>query len=226
MSEPVLQLKPDILPSPQRTLWEAGLAVPVDFVLYGGTALALRLGHRQSVDFDFFSATEFRPGELMRQLPFAAGAVLMQSEPNTLTFAAPAAEGMVKFSFFGGIHWPPVRPAVPLPNGLAIASMEDLYATKLATILQRSEAKDYLDIAALISHDLDLAYGLGCARAFYGDDFNTALPLKALCWFGDGDLASLPASIRNTLLKAVHDVRAIAPVTGTGGRIGQVFSDP
>ena len=129
MSEPALQLKLDILPSPQRALWEAGFAVPGDFVLYGGTALALRLGHRQSVDFDFFSAAEFRPGELMRRLPLGAGAVLLQSEPNTLTFAAPVPEGTVKFSFFGGIHWPPVRPAVRLPNGLAIASMEDLYAT-------------------------------------------------------------------------------------------------
>ena len=46
----------EILPVAQRTLWSdlAGLGA-LGYVLYGGTALALRLGHRPSVDFDFFS---------------------------------------------------------------------------------------------------------------------------------------------------------------------------
>ena len=45
----------DILPSAQRSLWPHLRELPDDFVLYGGTAIALRLGHRESVDFDFFS---------------------------------------------------------------------------------------------------------------------------------------------------------------------------
>jgi hypothetical protein len=44
----------DILPPPQRRLWHELAALPAEFVLYGGTALALHLGHRQSVDFGFF----------------------------------------------------------------------------------------------------------------------------------------------------------------------------
>ncbi len=44
----------DILPLPQRRLWAELSAVPPEFVLYDGTALALHLGHRESVDFDFF----------------------------------------------------------------------------------------------------------------------------------------------------------------------------
>jgi hypothetical protein len=46
--------KLDILPAAQRRLWNDLDAIPPGFVLYGGTALALRLGHRTSVDFDFF----------------------------------------------------------------------------------------------------------------------------------------------------------------------------
>ena len=46
----------DALPAAQRAVWPALGGVPDSFVLYGGTALALRLGHRTSVDFDFFSA--------------------------------------------------------------------------------------------------------------------------------------------------------------------------
>ena len=47
----------DRLPAPQRAMWESDLpGLPPHFVLYGGTAIALHLGHRESVDFDFFSS--------------------------------------------------------------------------------------------------------------------------------------------------------------------------
>jgi hypothetical protein len=49
----------DILPEGQRLLWPELDHVPQDFVLYGGTALALQLDHRVSEDFDFFSAQPF-----------------------------------------------------------------------------------------------------------------------------------------------------------------------
>lgn len=44
----------EILEEPQKKLWHTLKTVRDQFVLYGGTALALRLGHRQSIDFDFF----------------------------------------------------------------------------------------------------------------------------------------------------------------------------
>ena len=51
----------DILPESQLRLWPELDAVPSDFVLYGGTGLALQIGHRFSEDFDFFSSTGFDP---------------------------------------------------------------------------------------------------------------------------------------------------------------------
>src|SRR5215831_4790130 len=60
----------DILPESQRLLWPNLDAVPSDFVLYGGTALALQLGHRVSEDFDFFSSSGFDPDRLRSRLPF------------------------------------------------------------------------------------------------------------------------------------------------------------
>src|ERR1700722_12386210 len=48
-----------ILPPAQRLLWDELQAVPADFVLYGGTAIALHLGHRDSIDSDFFSFQPF-----------------------------------------------------------------------------------------------------------------------------------------------------------------------
>jgi hypothetical protein len=53
----------DILPPAQRTLSPHLIQVPGHFVLYGGTAIWLRLGHRQSVDFDFFSDAELDDGQ-------------------------------------------------------------------------------------------------------------------------------------------------------------------
>jgi hypothetical protein len=61
------------LPSPQRTLWPELGATPETFTLYGGTALALRLGHRTSVDFDFFSNASFDPDRLSERVPDIAG---------------------------------------------------------------------------------------------------------------------------------------------------------
>lgn len=55
-----------ILPKARRTLWARFASLPEHFVLYGGTALALQLGHRNSVDFDFFSA---QPAEEIQSLP-------------------------------------------------------------------------------------------------------------------------------------------------------------
>ena len=74
----------DILPTPQRCLWDELSLIPPDFVLYGGTALALRLGHRASEDFDFFSNQAFRPDDLERQIPVLAATQRLQSSPNTL----------------------------------------------------------------------------------------------------------------------------------------------
>ena len=58
----------DVLPGAQRRLWPELRHTPPEFVLYGGTALALRLGHRQSIDFDFFSSRPFTPSELAARI--------------------------------------------------------------------------------------------------------------------------------------------------------------
>lgn len=64
----------DILPPPQRRLWDELSAVPPEFVLYGGTALALHLGHRASMDFDFFGNKPLDPSRLVPAVPFLGGA--------------------------------------------------------------------------------------------------------------------------------------------------------
>ena len=61
------------LPRPQLKLWPELGVTPESFTLYGGTALTLRLGHRTSVDFDFFSNEPFDPERLAATLAGCAG---------------------------------------------------------------------------------------------------------------------------------------------------------
>ena len=130
----------ETLPAPQRKLWGEMSAVPSVFVLYGGTALALRLGHRASEDFDFFS----------RQVSFLAGSPRLQSSPNTLTVLVER-DGPVKVSFFGGLKLRRVHDPEPAEgSGVLVASLLDLAATKPKVVQDRAEAKDYIDIARLL----------------------------------------------------------------------------
>jgi len=88
-------------PAPaQRRLWHELDQVPAEFTLYGGTAIALHLGHRQSVDFDFFGKRAFDPTNIQSSIPFLANARVIQREKNTLT-AILDREGQVAVSFFG-----------------------------------------------------------------------------------------------------------------------------
>ena len=144
------QLKLNILSTPQRRLWDELEAVPNDFVLYGDTALALHFGHRQSVDYDFFGCHLFDPMRLAEKIPFLAGATITQQEPNTLSVIIDRG-GLVKVLFFGvpGIAHLQI-PLIAPDNGLQIASLLDLAGTKAAVVQQRAEAKDYIDIDAIL----------------------------------------------------------------------------
>src|SRR3954453_14833736 len=90
----------DVLPGSQRALWPELADTPKHFVLYGGTAIALRLGHRSSVDFDFFSFEPFVPHNLQSAIPYLQHATVLQSAPNTLTCRVERG-GPVQISYFG-----------------------------------------------------------------------------------------------------------------------------
>lgn len=202
----------DILPPAQLALWPALRAVPGHFVLYGGTAIALRLAHRQSVDFYFFSSEPFVPHELRASLPFLAGSELLQVAPNTLTVRVTRPEP-VKLSFFGALPIGRVGTPEQTDDGvLQIASLLDLAGTKAVAVQQRSEAKDYLDLHHLLLNGVPLATALGAAQTLYGADFQPVLTLKALAHFGDGDLPTLPADIQSALRHAAGRVTGLVDV--------------
>lgn len=218
--------KLEILPPAQRRLWDELRHTPEHFVLYGRTALALRLAHRSSEDFDFFSNYSFAPDSLRKAIPCLHDAEMSQFQANTLT-AIVDRDGPVKVSFYGGLALNRIQdPDLTPDNRIQIASLLDVAATKLATIQQRAQARDYEDIAAIIAAGISLSEALAAASTAFGKQFNGALSLKALTYFADGDLPQLKSGTQEQLrslaaqvnLKEIPVLKARTGVTGEGGR--------
>ena len=164
-----------ILPPPQLRLWLELDTTPEHFTLYGETALALRLGHRASIDFDFFSNQPFDPDELATALPYLKGAERVQVAPNTVKCRVEC-DGPVLVSFLGGLGLGQVATRDQAEGKrVYVASLLDLAATKVAVVQKRAEAKDYLDIDTLLQHGIDLPTALAAGRAVYGRSFNPDL---------------------------------------------------
>ncbi len=187
-------------------------------VLYGGTAIALRLGHRTSVDFDFFSEAHLDHAAIRSAFLFMESCTVLQDTPNALTVLAQG----VKISFFGNIRFGRVGvPEMTEDGVLQVASLEDLMATKLKVILQRAEAKDYRDIAAMVGSGVDVAQGLAAARLFFGNSFQPSESIKAMTYFGDGDLHTLTQQERQTLQRAASTVRTLPTVASAARQLQQ-----
>lgn len=210
-------LKPNlsILPKAQQMLWEKlGFLKELSFVLYGGTAIALQLGHRISVDFDFFSSEELNKNQLISHFIQLGVLNITQDTKNTLTFnLTQASQESVKVSFFGGITFGQVNPPhITNNNSIAIASLEDLLATKLKTILQRAEFKDYFDIVETLKHGTRLDIGLSAAQKMFSPEFQPAIAIAALQYFEDGDLNQLTLNQKNILIHAAKAVKELPQV--------------
>jgi hypothetical protein len=91
---------------------------------------------------------------------------------------------------------------------------KNLAGTKASVIQVRAEAKDYLDLDALMRlGEVDLATALSAAHALYGPTFNPEVTLKALSYFDDGNLRDLPNDLRLRLVEAARGSAA----SGQGG---------
>ncbi len=206
-----------ILPPVQQRLWaELSPTAGLGMVLYGGTAIALRIGHRFSVDFDFFTDRPLDKKEIRDALTFLSGSLIIQDSLDTLSVLVTLGQESlqsVKVSFFGSIGFGRVgEPELTEDGVLQVASLDDLMATKVKVILQRIEAKDYRDIAAMLKADVSLAKGLAAARAMYGREFQPMESLKALVYFEGGDLHTLTVEEKETLIEAARGIRTLPQV--------------
>lgn len=201
----------EALPPAQRQLWPAfSGSAGLGFVLYGETAVALRLGHRTSLDFDFFTERPLDRNAMAESFAFLSRSTVVQDRKDTLSVLTPTNAGEVKVSFFGEISIGRVGVPDATPDGvLEVASLLDLLATKLKVLQQRIEAKDYLDVIAMLKSGVGLEDGLAGASAMYGLNFQPSESLKALSYFEGGDLNLLSAEQKELLSVAAAKVHRV-----------------
>jgi hypothetical protein len=143
----------------------------------------------------------------MSAVPFMASAQITRREPNTLTRTIDR-DGAVKVSFFGVPEIPRlVQPHEVPDNGIRVASLLDLAGMKASVVQVRAEARDYIDIDAMMaSRKIDLPTAVAAGKEIYGAQFNPEITLKALSFFDDGDLRRLPEPLKARLATAAREV--------------------
>jgi hypothetical protein len=199
---PRLEPKLGVLPPAQKEIWTSLASAPrLNFVLYGGTAVALHLGHRESLDFHFFRSEPLDKDQIRGAFGFINGAAVLQDATGTLVVMAEMPSGPVKVAFFGNIRFGRVGDLLQTHDDvLLVASLDDLMATKLKATLDRAEAKDYRDIAEMISAGVSLPAGVSAFRAMFNGEPSQVL--RSIGYFEDGDLRELAARDRQLLRNA------------------------
>lgn len=128
--------------------------LPVDeSYLAGGTGLALLLGHRKSIDFDWFTPAEFEPAELENKLASIGTLMVLKSKAGT--FHALLDQIRITWLHYPYPHIHPPLNVSQLP-GLKIASLTDIGIMKWIAISQRGTKKDFIDLYFILQEGLSL----------------------------------------------------------------------
>lgn len=145
--------------------------------LVGGTALALHIGHRLSVDFDLFSFEEL-PSKLLQKVKR-----VFPSSAISVTYSAPGQLNVlidnIKATFFQ-YEYPVIDPLVEY-QGVSIASIREIAAMKAFAVGKRLSYKDYVDWYFLIKEGhVKLDEVISLSQKKFGNDFNSRLFLGQL----------------------------------------------
>ncbi len=183
-------MHPEILTADQQSALAVLSQVQAvrSFYLAGDTALALHLGHRESVDFDFFRTTGFAPQELVNHLPAPPPLQVVQAERDTLTVVFRG----VKTSFFGYPHGL-IRPLIVGPSGVSVADVADIAPMKLAAIAGRGARKDFVGLYCICRQCFPLREAIALMAAkFPATQYDLYHLLRSLVYFADAETDPMP----------------------------------
>lgn len=178
------------------------------FNLVGGTALALQIGHRKSIDIDLFGRTDFESSELNTKLNALQREIkIIKNSKNINIYSI----DQIKVDIVN-YHYPWLQPTLTM-NGLKLASIEDIAAMKLAAVTGRGTKKDFIDLFILLKK-----YSLYDLIDFYNRkyaDGSVFMVLKSLTYFEDAESDPLPEMLlpfdwefmKKTILKVVDDFK-------------------
>ena len=182
-----VDLKYEIMPERQLRLYkklkkEKWLK---DFYLAGGTALALQIGHRRSVDFGFFFQGDFENRVIREKLLKIDRFEPLEEAENTLHGVLDE----VNISFLG-YNYPILEQFIP-DHEIRIASIEDIACMKLSAIASRGDKKDFIDMYFLLQ-EFSLAQLFQFYQKKYRIENYEYMLLKSLVYFEDADSDPMP----------------------------------
>lgn len=193
MSKNILKIHPEILDKERQELLGKLTPYSKDYILGGGTALALQLNHRKSYDFDFFSSYQI-PKNLLEKLSktIPVGNVSVDNA-DELTFFTKN-EIKVTFLYYPFGYFFPVE---TLENGLRVFGIKDIAIKKAYTIGRRGEYRDYFDLYVILQDNyMDLSGLIRAAKRIYGSVFDEKIFLTQLIYFEDlRNFDIIPASL-------------------------------
>ena len=177
--------------------------------LVGGTALALQIGHRTSIDLDFFGHTDLEPIEIHQELKAYGSVSIRSSSRRIQRFVVNGVQmDLVEYDY-------PWLDAPIISEGLRLASCRDIAAMKLSAITNRGTRKDFVDLAFLLEHfSLPEMLGFYASKFAGGSRFTV---LKSLVFFDDAEEDPMPNmripfdwdAAKRRIAKAVADLDAI-----------------
>ncbi|MBS1486653.1 MAG: nucleotidyl transferase AbiEii/AbiGii toxin family protein [Bacteroidetes bacterium] len=164
-----------------------------EFNLVGGTALALQLNHRNSIDIDLFTQNEFENDVIIDYVKsYSFGFDVLYNFKNTIIGYI----NKIKVDFI--THpYPFVHPPIS-EEGITYLSLQDIAAMKLNAISNSCKRlKDFIDISFLLEH-----FSLNEMIGFYSlkyPHFNPMIPLRAINYFEDIDPAIDPPQMKTKI---------------------------
>jgi predicted nucleotidyltransferase component of viral defense system len=197
----------DAVPKPVATLLDqlASRDCLQHFALGGGTSLALRFGHRLSVDLDYFTPEEFQPQTLWDSLNFD-GSTLISMSKNTLCLVSQG----VKIDLLR--HAYDTLAPIETIGSHRLISLPDLAAMKLNAITNRGSKKGFFDLAELLQH-----FSLDDMLRFFSQKYRNTDPfalIRSLAWFEDAEQEPDPVprkgqSWENIKIQIIQTVRSL-----------------
>lgn len=192
MNKNILKIHQDVLDKERKELLKKLLPYTKDYILGGGTALALQINHRKSYDFDFFGSSQIPKNFLEKLSNTISIANISVDSADEVTFFTTNA---IKITF---LYYPfgYAFPIEALGNGLEIFGIKDIAIKKAYTIGRRGEYRDYFDLYSILKNKhMALAELISSAKKIYGSVFDEKIFLTQLVYFGDlRDFEVIPAS--------------------------------
>ncbi len=175
-------LHKEILSPSQQALLPLLRKMEKDFTLCGGTAIALQLGHRESIDFDLFTNGELDVADLRKKISEVdRNFIVLVKNNSEYTVVVKG----VKMTF---LSYPfPFKADIALDGTIHIADVLTLSAMKAYALGRRSKWKDYVDLFFILSKQYSLKQVIEKSKQIFGGEFNEKIFRSALAYFEDID---------------------------------------